>query len=106
MSVLGERNRTIYGALAATSDVTPVFRYRRDVNGLASFNTVALILSGAWTGTVTLQASSPDYNSWVDVPGFAFTVNVATGLTFSGSIDLRWIFTSRTTGTALGHIVV
>lgn len=99
---MGELNRTVRGAMEATSDVVGVYRYRRGVTASA---TVRVMLYGTWTGTCTLQTSDPGQNAWVDEPDGAFTANTAKVFEPGGDCDIRWIFTSRTTGTALAAII-
>lgn len=95
-----ENNKTVRGAMAATSSYTNPFRYRRQST---AYDTVRLFLYGTWTGTVTLQISDPDQGSWIDED--VWTTNGSAIYTPGGDCDLRWFFTSRTSGTAIGSIV-
>lgn len=95
-------NTTVRGSLAATSDTTPVFKFRRR---FTPYGTVRVMLSGTWVGTVQLQTSYPGSDSWVDEPNGDFTAN--TGMVFEpgGDCDIRWIFDSRTSGTCVASII-
>ena len=107
MATIVPVNSAAGAPLTATSDVSPTFRYRTNVNGVArpEFNTAAVILTGTWVGTVTLQHSVPDSGVWANVPDGAFTANTIKKLELSGSSDYRWIFTSRTSGTVNAWII-
>lgn len=98
----GRYNTTAGGDLIATSGTTPVYRHRTDTDGARALITVSL--SGTWVGTVTLQSSPPDAELWDTVPGAVFTANTRQNVELGGSMDYRWIFTSRTSGTASGWI--
>ena len=95
-------NTTVRGTLEATSDTSPVFRFRRR---LTNFPTVRVMLSGTWVGTVTLQTSYPGSDAWVDETDGAFTANIGLMFEPGGDCDIRWIFTSRTSGTCVASIV-
>lgn len=96
-NIRGRVNTSAGGQLAATSDVSPTFRFRTAADNSSPFRTAALVLSGTWVGTVTLQVSVQDMDVWADAQ--AFTANGVTSVSLPGSIDLRIIFTSRTSGT-------
>lgn len=98
-NIRGRINVSAGGQLAATSDTSPVFRFRTDRENDVPFRTAALILTGTWVGTVSLQYSAPDMGVWDVVPGAVFTANTFQSIDLPGSVDLRWIFTSRTSGT-------
>ena len=107
MATIVPVNSAAGGPLTATSDVSPTFRYRTNVNGVArpEFRTAAAMLTGTWAGTVTLQHSVPDSGVWADYPDGAFTANTLKTLDLPGSADFRWIFTSRTSGTVNAWII-
>lgn len=96
-NIRGRVNTSAGGQLAATSDVTPTFRFRTMPDNSSPFRTAALILSGTWVGTVTLQASAQDMDVWTNV--LSFTSTGVNTIDLPGSLDLRVIFTSRTSGT-------
>lgn len=52
---------------------------------------------------MTLQTSDVDRGAWVDED--IWTVNGAKTFTPGGDCDIRWIFTSRTSGTCIGAII-
>lgn len=104
-NVRGRFNVAAGGQLAATSDTSPVFRFRTDAANVSTFRTAALSLTGTWVGTVSLQYSLPDVGVWDVVPGAVFTANTLQTLDLPGSMDYRWIFTSRTSGTVNAWIV-
>jgi hypothetical protein len=97
---MAQTNQTIRDELTATTDATAVFKYRR---ASTPYSTVRVMLYGTWVGTVTLQTSDPDRNVWVDED--AWTANGAAVFEPGGDCDIRWYFTSRTSGTAIGAII-
>lgn len=104
-NIRGRVNVAAGGQLAATSDTSPVFRFRTAVDNSSPYRTAALILTGTWVGTVSLQYSAPEMGVWDVVPGGVFTSNTIQELGLPGSADYRWIFTSRTSGTVNAWIV-
>lgn len=96
-NIRGRINTSAGGQLTATSDVTPTFRFRTLPDNASQFRTAALILTGTWVGTVSLQVSAPDMDVWADAQ--AFTATGVTSVELPGSLDFRVIFTSRTSGT-------
>lgn len=104
-NIRGRVNTAAGGQLAATSDTSPVFRFRTDAENSVPYRTAAIMLTGTWVGTVTLQYSAPDMGVWDDVPSGAYTANTHDTLNLPGSMDYRWIFTSRTSGTVNAWII-
>lgn len=95
-------NSTVRGAMEATSDTVGVYQYRR---GKTPYSTFRIMLYGTWVGTCTLQTSDPGQNVWVNEPDGEFTANTAKVFEPGGDCDVRWIFTSRTSGTARAAII-
>jgi hypothetical protein len=95
-------NTTVKTALSATSDTTSVFQFRRR---LTTFPSVRVMLAGTWVGTVTLQTSYPGADAWVDEPSGVFTANTAQVFEPGGDCDIRWVFTSRTSGTCIASVI-
>lgn len=104
-NIRGRFNTAAGGQLAATSDTSPVFRFRTDAENSVPYRTAAIMLTGTWVGTVTLQFSIADMGVWADYPSGAYTGNTFQTLDLSGSADFRWIFTTRTSGTVNAWIV-
>jgi len=103
--VASELNRTVRGPMAATGATVGPFRFRRASSGYDSVRVSLYTQPGAsaWVGTVSLQTSDPDQNSWVTID--SWTADGAQGFTPGGDCDIRWYFTSRTSGTPIGSIV-
>lgn len=95
-------NTTVREALSATSAATPAFQFRRR---LTSYNTVRVMLSGTWVGTMQLQTSYPGSDAWVNEPSGDFTANTAQVFEPGGDCDIRWVFDSRTSGTCVASII-
>lgn len=93
-------NVSVVGDMAATSATVGPFLYRAQS---AARQTVHAQLSGTWVGTVDLETSTPGQDSWVSVG--SYTANASEILDLGGSVDIRWKFTSRTSGTAKGAII-
>ena len=95
-------NTSFTDALAAASDVSTVYQFRRQST---SRDTVRIYVYGSWSGTVTLQTSVPGANSWIDEPSGDFTSNSAQVFEPGGNCDIRFKFTNRVSGTALVAII-
>jgi len=95
-------NTSFTDALAATSDVSTVYQFRRQST---SRDTVRIYVYGSWSGTVTLQTSVPGANSWIDEPSGDFTSNSAQVFEPGGNCDIRFLFTNRVSGTALVAVI-
>ena len=93
-------NVSVVGDMAATSATVGPYLHRAQS---AARQTVHVQLSGTWVGTVDLETSTPGQDSWVSIA--TFTSNASTTVTFGGSLDIRWKFTSRTSGTAKAGII-
>ena len=97
---MAQTNQTVRGPMATTSAVTPVYQHRRGAN---PYSTVRVMLYGTWAGTVSLQTSDVDRGAWVTED--TWTANGAQVFTPGADCDIRWIFTSRTSGTCIGAII-
>lgn len=101
---MSEVNKTVRGPLGALNAVTPTYRYRHLQASQPTLLTI-LYTGTAWAGTMALQVSDPDQNSWVTVTSGSFTANVVFPYTPYGDCDLRWCCTAYTSGTAIGAII-
>lgn len=101
-----ELNRTVRGALGSSGATVGPYRFRRSAT---TYDTVRVMLytpaGGAWSGTITLQTSDPDQNAWVNEVDGDFTADTAYVFEPGGDCDIRWKFTTYTSGTAIGAIV-
>lgn len=90
--------------MASSNSTVGPYRFRR---ASTSYGTVRVSVytptGGAWVGTITLQSSDPDQNVWVDED--MWTADGAQTFTPGGDCDIRWKFTTYTSGTAIGSIV-
>lgn len=93
-------NQTKVGTLGAALDVVGPFRYRR-VAGQSE--TLRLILSGTWAGTMLIQTSIPDVGQWVTEA--TFVDNASERLNMDGSVDIRIYCSAYTSGTCYGAII-
>ena len=94
-----ETNTTVRGALAATNDATPIYRFRR---AATPYSTVGVMVYGTWVGTIQIQISDPGRNVWVGIEDW--TANGFKELAPPCDCDIRLHFT-RTSGTAIGAII-
>lgn len=87
--------------MATDGDTTPTYKYR---NASTARNTVGLLVyqGSAWVGTIQIQISDPDRNSWVTVE--EWVANGFKEMTPPCDIDIRMRFT-RTSGTPIGAII-
>lgn len=97
---MAQVNQTVRGPMAATSDVTPVYKHRREST---PFQTMKVMVYGTWVGTVSLQTSDPDRGVWITED--SWTANGSMIYTPGANCDIRCIFTSRTSGTPIGAII-
>jgi len=101
---MAENNQTVRGALTAADSTVGPYRFRR---ASTSYGTIRISLytptGGAWAGTITLQSSDPDQNVWVNED--EWIADGAKTYTPGGDCDLRWKFTTYTSGTAIGSFV-
>lgn len=94
-------NTTVRGAMAATADTTPTYKYRR---ASTAYSTVSLMVytGSAWVGTIAIQISDPDRNSWVTID--SWTADDFKTFTPPSDCDIRMYFT-RISGTPIGAII-
>lgn len=95
-------NTTCRGPMAAADAVVGPYRYRR---AGTPFSTIRVMVYGTWVGTIKLQTSDPDQNVWVDEPTGSYTASIAQVFEPGGDCDIRWVFSSYTSGTAIGAII-
>ena len=101
---MAENNQTVRGAMASANATVGPFRFRRASTAYGTVRvSVYTPMGGAWVGTITLQSSDPDQNVWVTED--QWTADGAKTFTPGGDCDLRWKFTTYTSGTAIGSIV-
>ena len=82
-------------------DTTPTYRYR---NASTARSSVGLMVytGSAWVGTIQIQISDPDRNSWVTID--EWTADDLKTFSPPCDIDIRLQFT-RTSGTPIGAII-
>ena len=101
---MAENNQTVRGALTAADSTVGPYRFRR---ASTAYGTIRVSVypptGGAWAGVITLQSSDPDQNVWVDED--EWIASGAKTFTPGGDCDLRWKFTTYTSGTAIGSFV-
>lgn len=93
-------NVSVVGDMAATSATVGPYLHRAQS---AARQTVQANLSGSWVGTVDLEVSVPGQDSWTSIA--THTSNTSFVVTFGGSMDVRWKFTSRVSGTVKAGII-
>ena len=76
---------------------TDILQMRGIQKGIPQY--IDLVVSGPFTGTVTLQQSLPDANTYVDIPNASFTNASTTVVKVVTPGDFRWNCSAYTSGT-------
>lgn len=88
-------NREVNATLSSGSPLSATYKFRKR-KGL---DILGYSIDGTWTGTVVLQSADPGTTDWVTVANGSFTANASGTFVPGNNKDLRFNFSTATSGT-------